>query len=102
MRRVATWLAVLAALFLTAVASVLVVENRAERRARAFCERFAVGTPFAEVQRAAANEGDARHRSIRTGEVAVVHIGVPPFSRHTCIVEAADGKVGSARYVFID
>lgn len=96
------WLGVLAALFLGAVAVVLVVESEAERQATAFCARFKSGTPFAEVQQAAAGEGDARHRSIQAAEVTVAYIGVPPFSRHMCIVSAAGGKVASARYVFLD
>ena len=84
------------------VGVILVVEDRAASRAREFCSRFTEGGSFAEVQRAAAGEGDARHRFVRDAEVSVAFVGVPPFSRHICIVEGSAGRITARRVIHLD
>lgn len=84
------------------IAGVSLVEANAEARARAFCDRFPFGSSLADVAAAARNEGDARHRMIHVGEISIAHIGLPPFSRHVCVVTGESGKVTQVRYVYID
>jgi len=71
-------------------------------KARAFCNRFPVGSSLADVATAARDAGDARHRRIREGDISVAYIGVPPFSRHVCAFAGESGKVTEAWYVYID
>lgn len=78
------------------------VEADAEAKARAFCERFPPGSPLANVEAAARDAGDPRHRMIRAGEISIAYIGVPPFSRHVCTFEGQSGKVTGSRYVYVD
>ena len=84
------------------IAGVSLIETKAEARARAFCDRFHVGSSLADVAAAARDEGDSRHRMIRAGEISIAHIGLPPFSRHVCVVTGESGKVTQARYVYVD
>jgi hypothetical protein len=84
------------------VAGVSLVEANAEARARAFCDRFPIGSPLADVAAAARDEGDSRHRRIRAGEISIAHVGLPPFSRHVCVVTGESGKVTRVRYVYVD
>lgn len=94
----AKWVVLFASLILVAVV-VLVLERRAANQAMAFCGRFKIGAPFADVQRAAADrESGMEHREIQADQVAVAYMGLPPFPRHICIVEAVDGKVTGTRY----
>lgn len=78
------------------------VEADAEAKARAFCERFPLGSALADVAAAASDVGDRRHRMIHGNEVSIAYVGVPPFSRHVCVYESQSGKVTRARYVHID
>jgi hypothetical protein len=78
------------------------VEADAEAKARAFCEHFPPGSLLMDVEAAARNEGDSRHRTIRGSEISIAYIGVPPFSRHMCIFEGQFGKVTKSRYIHID
>jgi hypothetical protein len=78
------------------------VEADAEAKARAFCERFPVGSAFTDVATAAVDVGDRRHRIIRANEVLIAFVGVPPFSRHVCAFDGQSGKVTQARYLRLD
>lgn len=94
----AKWVVLFASLMLAA-GVVLVLERGAANQAKAFCGRFTIGAPFADVQRAAADrESGIGHREIQADQVAVAFMGLPPFPRHICIVEALDGRVTSTRY----
>jgi hypothetical protein len=84
------------------IALVSLVEANAEAKARAFCDRFPIGSSLADVATAAQDAGDPRHRMIRTGEISIAYIGVPPFSRHVCAFTGESGKVTKVRYVYID
>jgi len=84
------------------IATCSLVEANAEAKARAFCNRFPVGSSLADVATAARDAGDARHRRIREGDISVAYIGVPPFSRHVCAFAGESGKVTEAWYVYID
>lgn len=100
-RRLALWGVLLATPIGLAVSCSL-VEANAEARARAFCNRFPIGSSVAEVAKAARDAGDSRHRMIRASDISIAYIGVPPFSRHVCSIEGESGKVTKARYVHID
>lgn len=84
------------------IAGVSLVEANAEARARAFCDRFPIGSSLADVATAAREAGDPRHRMIRAGEISIAYIGLPPFSRHVCVVAGESGNVTQVRYVYVD
>jgi hypothetical protein len=102
MKRTAKWMGALVAIFVALLVGVHFVEKRAEDQARSLCNRFPSDSSFVEAQRAAKGEGDARHRRIASEEVAIAYIGIPPFSRHMCIIKGSGTKVVSSRYVHID
>ena len=77
-------------------------ESDAESKARAFCQRFPVGSAIESVAIAATDVGDKSHRVIRANQVSVAFVGVPPFSRHVCSFEGQSGKVTQARYFHLD
>ena len=89
-------------LLVGAAVAVGYVEKSARDQAKAFCARFPAGSSFDAARRAAETEGDRRHRSVRDNELMVAHIGVPPFSRHLCVIKASDGKVASSEYRHLD
>ena len=101
MRRWVYW-GVLLPILIGLAAGVGVLEAGAQADARAFCGRFPVGSPFAVVAAAARDAGDPRHRMIRPNEISIAYIGMPPFSRHVCVVESESGKVAKASYVHVD
>ena len=101
MRRWLLW-GVLLAVLIGLAAGVGVLEAEAQADARAFCDRFPVGSPFAAVAAAARDAGDRRHRMIRDSEVSIAYIGMPPFSRHVCILKNESGRVAKASYVHVD
>lgn len=82
-------------------ASCAVAEWRAEAQARAFCEKFPVGSAFEEAVKEARASGH-QIKSWPEGKVAVMYVGVPPFSRHICDIRNADGVVVEADYVWLD
>lgn len=84
------------------IAGVSLVEANAEAQARAFCDRFPIGSSLADVVTAARDAGDPRHRMIRAGEISIAYIGVPPFSRHVCAFTGESGKVTKVWYVYLD
>lgn len=84
------------------IAFVGLVEANAEAKARAFCDRFPIGSSLADVATAARDAGDARHRMIRAAEISIAYIGVPPFSRHVCAFTGESGRVTEVRYVYLD
>ena len=102
LQRAVKWAAVLVAIFAIGIAAVVVIEDRAEARARAFCDRFPVGTPLQAVAEAARSEGHAKFRILRADHISIAHIGVTPFSRHVCAFDAQDGKVAKVWYVYLE
>lgn len=95
------WSAVLAVAIGLATA-VSVVESNAEAKARAFCDRFPIGSPLADVAAAARDAGHPRYRMIRADEISIAYIGVSSFSRHVCAFQGESGKVTKAWYVYLD
>ncbi len=95
------WSAVLAVAIGLATA-VSVVESNAEAMARAFCDRFPIGSPLADVAAAARDAGHPRYRMIRADEISIAYIGVSSFSRHVCAFQGESGKVTKAWYVYLD
>lgn len=102
MKRFAMWTAGLLVLAASAISIVVFLEERAAGRAKAFCDRFRPGTPFAEVQRAAKSETDQQFRNVQDEEVSVRFYGGAPLSLHTCTVKAVGGKVSEAKYSHVD
>lgn len=100
-KRLLFWSAVLA-VTIGLAAAVSVVESNAEAKARAFCDRFSIGSPFADVAAAARDAGDPKHRVIRAGQISIAYIGMLPFSRHVCAFEGDSGKVTKVWYVHLD
>lgn len=78
------------------------VESDAEAKARAFCDRFPVGSPLADVAAAASDTGDSKHRMIQANQLSITYIGVPLFSRHVCVYAGEAGKVTKAWYSHVD
>ena len=98
MRKIVT-----AALLLAAViAAMATAEWRARGRAQAFCERFAVGGEMAAVRAAASAEGDRLLRSLQPDRISVGYTGLPPFSRHLCVIESREGRIVAVRRVRLD
>ena len=86
----------------------LIREPRAEAAARAFCAAVPPEMPAEEVL-AQARQTEAVQRALRwmqgpSGErhLAVMFVGTPPFSRHTCQVVERGGRVQSVSYQYLD
>ncbi len=96
------WLVVVLVLF----ANCSQVEQRAETSARMFCSRVAVGGSFEQAVAAAMSETTARKHQSRgdKGEdvLWVTYLGIPPFSRHLCMVEGIKGKISKVEYMRLD
>lgn len=94
------------AMALVSFASCSQLEQRAETGARKFCSSLAVGGSFEQAVTAATSEAAARkHRS--KGDMGedvlwVSYLGVPPFSRHLCIVEGIKGRISNVEYSHLD
>ncbi len=93
---------VLTTLVMLIVIYAFLAEHHGESRAREFCARFKAGDAIATAHAAAANEGEARLRTLKPDEVAVAYTGVLPLSRHFCVIEGDGGKVARTRYVYLD
>lgn len=82
----------------------VVVEHRAEVKARAFCSRFTVGGDFNQAIEAV-NASGAYHRAYeRSGErtAYVSYMGIPPFSRHMCFIRGVGNKIVRLSYDHFD
>ena len=101
-RRLTGWVAALVAIPIAAIAGIEVVEYRAEMHARAFCERFPIGTSMQDVTKAAASEGDPALRVLLSDHIAIGYTGITPSSRHLCLVDSEAGKVTLTTYGYMD
>jgi hypothetical protein len=72
------------------------LEHRASTSAEDFCRKAVVGAPLAGVAEAAKSAGERLLRRVTDDEVQVGFIGLPPFSRHLCVVKAEKGTIKSA------
>jgi len=97
-RRLSRWVAALVAIPIAAIAGIEVVEYRAEMHARAFCERFPIGTSMQDVTKAAASEGDSGLRVLHSDHIVIGYTGITRSSRHLCLVDGEAGKVTLASY----
>ncbi|KHD11345.1 hypothetical protein PN36_20460 [Candidatus Thiomargarita nelsonii] len=83
------------------------LETSAKSKATQFCDSIAVGDKTDGILERAAGS-DQRHTNwfVRKEEhidwLAVTFIGVPPFSRHYCSIEARNGIVISKKVRFMD
>jgi len=84
------------------VGAIQYLEFSAESSAKAFCAPSLVGTPLADVARAAQQEGSGPLRHILADSVTVGYTGLPPFSRHLCTVTGKGGTVVDVRYSYLD
>jgi hypothetical protein len=96
---------ILAIAFVSLIAVVgggVLVDSRAESLARAFCEVTEGGEGMQEVATRAGSAGDGRFRLIAEEQIRIAYLGMPPFSRHACMIHGANGKVTSVEYVRMD
>ncbi len=93
---------VILAVLIGSLAIIYYIESSAEKKARAFCSSFTIGSPFTDVATATVNKGDPKHRIIKPNRISIAYIGVPPFSRHVCVYEGEAGKVTRVRYSHVD
>jgi len=70
-RRLSKWVAALVGDTDRRRRGIEVVEYRAEMHARAFCERFPIGTSMQDVTKAAASEGDPALRVLLSDHIAI-------------------------------
>jgi len=85
--------------------SCVLVERRAEIRAKAFCSRFVAGGDFKEAVKTVNAVTDAQKGTFeREGELTVFvsYAGAPPFSGHVCSIDGIDGKIAHVRYEHVD
>ena len=85
------------------------LESSAKSKAAQFCDSIAVGDKTDGILDRALSAGADKphtHWFHRKEELidwlAVTFIGVPPFSRHYCLIEAKNGVVISKKVGFID
>ena len=97
-RRLSKWVAALVAIPIAAIAGIELVEYRAAMYARAFCERFPIGTSMQDVTKAAASEGDPGLRVLLSDHIVIGYTGITASSRHLCLVDGEAGKVTLASY----
>jgi hypothetical protein len=98
---------VLLVLFAIYVIYGLHAEKAASSRSFAMCNSIVAGSATAGLrERALADGADERQSRWRmvgeAGELAITYIGMPPFSRHVCLVKAKDGRVVSAELGYLD
>jgi len=87
----------------------LYAERIAERRAKMFCDSVRPGEDAEAVLARAKTADGAEERMLRwfveSGRrprtLRVMFVGLPPFSRHTCVIEA-EQKVIKAEYLHYD
>lgn len=77
-------------------------EDKAESRAREFCDSIAIGDSFSAVTEKAMSVGEDNLRIVNTDSIMVGFTGIPPFSRHTCEIRNDEGLVGEKQYYYID
>jgi len=78
------------------------VEHRAESKAKDFCNGVAVGSSFADLAEIVKTVGEDRLRFIHEDSISVGFTGIPPFSRHVCVIDRSEDKVAAKRYVYVD
>jgi hypothetical protein len=93
MRRFIKWTLILVAILVAGIGAMLTMDASAARRAKEFCDLFDVGNSFSDVQHAAVDQGDDRHRSIGPEHVSVTYIGFTSFSRYFCVIDGVNGKI---------
>jgi len=79
-----------------------IVEDRAESRAKAFCDAVPAGSAFRQAAVKAKSVGEDRLRRIRKESIIIGFTGIPPFSRHFCDISRDGDSVGETRYVYLD
>lgn len=80
-------------------------ERSAESKVSALCASIGAGQDPAAVQDRAIADGadDARLESIEGQDTLVItYVGLPPFSRHLCLVQVQNGRVVSASRSHLD
>ena len=82
-------------------------ENSAKQKSSAMCASIVPGQNPAPLRDRAIADG-ASDTWTRWGKpngvdtLFITYVGLPPFSRHMCIVQAKDGKVVSAKLAYLD
>jgi hypothetical protein len=83
-------------------ASCVYMEVTARGKADAFCSGAVVGATLQPLTQEAQNTGEKILRHISTENVSVGFVGIPPFSRYICTINAQDGKITGATVSHID
>jgi len=78
------------------------LEIKAKGDAESFCAPINIGDPIEPVKELALTVGSNMLRTIEENEVTVGFIGIPPFSRHLCIVKSENGKITEKKYFYLD
>lgn len=82
-------------------------EKVASRKAADFCASVSPGDETAGLREQGVSEG-ANERQTRwfdykgTDMISITFVGLPPFSRHICNIQAKDGRVISAKLARLD
>jgi len=84
------------------VISTSYLEIKARNDAESFCALINIGDPIEPVKELAITVGSSILRSIEENEVVVGFIGIPPFSRHLCIVKSENSKITEKEYFYLD
>ena len=78
------------------------MEIKAKNDAESFCAPINIGDPIDPVKELALTVGSNMLRTIEENEVTVGFIGIPPFSRHLCIIKSENGKIIGKKYLYLD
>ncbi len=87
---------------LTVVSSCIYQQTRAEQAANAFCSSAKTGALIEPLAHDAAGIGERMLRDISSNRVRVGFVGISPFSRFTCTIDAQDGRITAAVVSHID
>lgn len=83
-------------------ASCVYMEITARDKADEFCSGAVVGATLHSLTQEAQNTGKKILRHISTERISVGFVGIPPFSRYICNINAQDGKITGATVSHID
>jgi hypothetical protein len=98
------YLAVLVAI-LGSFGSCVLVERRAETKAKALCSRFVVGGDFAQAKASVNTVTDASFIDTDENEgqqTVFVGFGGVAFSRHICSIDGVNGEITQVTYEHLD
>lgn len=100
---------ILALLFVFAlyIAYGIYAEKSASRKAANICASVSPGDETSGLREKAISDGASEFQSRwfnnkGTDILFITYVGLPPFSRHICRIEAKEGRVISAKLTYLD